>query len=191
MGAIVLDHLSKVFPNGFKAIDDISLTIEDGEFMVLVGPSGCGKSSCSDDRGPRGVSAARSRSAAATSAARRGTDIAMVFQNYALYLHMDVRRNLGYGLRVRRTPAAEVKPGRGGGEAPRPREAPRPQARCTSGGQRQRVAMGRATSASRLRSWRTSRSEPRREAPRRHARARACTSGSGDDDHVTHDQVRR
>ena len=83
MGAIVLDHLSKVFPNGFKAVDDISLTIDDGEFMVLVGPSGCGKSTLlrmiaglEEVTGGDGLD----RRPDVTGQAPRHRDIAMVFQ---------------------------------------------------------------------------------------------------------------
>jgi multiple sugar transport system ATP-binding protein len=148
MGAIVLDRVSKVFPNGFKAIDDVSLTIEDGEFMVLVGPSGCGKSTLL-----RMIAGLEEVSAGSisiggrdvTGLAPRHRDIAMVFQNYALYPHMDVRKNLGYGLKVRRTPSAEVDR--------RVEEVAKllgleklldRKPAALSGGQRQRVAMGRA-----------------------------------------------
>ncbi len=114
------------------AVDDVSLEIGDGEFMVLVGPSGCGKSTLlrmiagleevTDGRvsiGERDV----------TDLAPRHRDIAMVFQSYALYPHMTVRENLGYGLKVRRTPKAEVgAPGRGGRGAARARGPARPPA---------------------------------------------------------------
>jgi multiple sugar transport system ATP-binding protein len=145
---IVLDRVTKEFPNGFRAIDDVSLAVGDGEFMVLVGPSGCGKSTLlrmiagleevtmgSISIGGRDV----------TGLAPRQRDIAMVFQNYALYPHMDVRRNLGYGLRVRRTPSAEIE--RRVAEVAKllglEQLLDRKPA-ALSGGQRQRVAMGRA-----------------------------------------------
>ena len=107
MGEIVLDRVTKDFPNGFRAIDDVSLTVHDGEFMVLVGPSGCGKSTLL--RMIAGLEEVTAGSISiggrdVTDLAPRHRDIAMVFQNYALYPHMDVRRNLGYGLRVRKTP---------------------------------------------------------------------------------------
>jgi len=148
MAEIVLDRVTKEFDNGFVAIDDISLTVADGEFLVLVGPSGCGKSTLL-----RMVAGLEEVTAGTvfidgrdvTELAPRHRDIAMVFQNYALYPHMDVRRNLAYGLKVRKTSKDEIdrrveevahllglgklldrKPG------------------ALSGGQRQRVAMGRA-----------------------------------------------
>jgi multiple sugar transport system ATP-binding protein len=148
MAQIVLDHVTKLYGSSVKAVDDVSLTIESGEFMVLVGPSGCGKSTLlrsiagledvSDGTitiGDRDV----------TDLAPRHRDIAMVFQNYALYPHKNVRDNLGYGLKVRRTPKAEIKRrvdevarilGLDSLMDRRPAEL--------SGGQRQRVAMGRA-----------------------------------------------
>jgi multiple sugar transport system ATP-binding protein len=148
MAAIELEHVTKAFAGGVLAVDDVNLTIDDGEFMVLVGPSGCGKSTLL-------------RMIAGLEEITEGTisigdvdvtefeppdrDIAMVFQNYALYPHMSVRENLGFGLSVRRTPKSEIvrrvtdvaallglqdlldrKPAH------------------LSGGQRQRVAMGRA-----------------------------------------------
>ncbi|MGE5273301.1 MAG: ABC transporter ATP-binding protein [Verrucomicrobiota bacterium] len=148
MAEIVIDRVTKEFDNGFVAIDDLSLTVGDGEFMVLVGPSGCGKSTLL-----RMIAGLEEVTAGAisiggrdvTELAPRHRDIAMVFQNYALYPHMDVRRNLGYGLKVRRTASAEIDR--------RVTEVAhllgleklldrKPAA--LSGGQRQRVAMGRA-----------------------------------------------
>ena len=148
MAGIVLEGLSKVFPNGFVAVDGVDLEIQDGEFMVLVGPSGCGKTSLlrmmsgleevSEGRiliGDRDV----------TELAPRRRDIAMVFQTYALYPHMTVRQNLGYGLKVRRTPKGEAK--RRVEEVARLlglEEMLSRRPAQLSGGQRQRVAMGRA-----------------------------------------------
>jgi multiple sugar transport system ATP-binding protein len=148
MAEIALDRVTKEFDNGFVAIDDVSLTVADGEFMVLVGPSGCGKSTllrmiAGLEEVTAGTISIGGRDV--TELAPRHRDIAMVFQNYALYPHMDVRRNLGYGLKVRKTPAAEIER--------RVHEVAkllgleqlldrRPAA--LSGGQRQRVAMGRA-----------------------------------------------
>jgi multiple sugar transport system ATP-binding protein len=148
VGEIVVDRVTKDFPNGFRAIDDVSLTVRDGEFMVLVGPSGCGKTTllrmiAGLEEVTRGSIAIGGREV--TELAPRHRDIAMVFQNYALYPHMDVRRNLGYGLRVRKTPPTEIERRVTdvakllGLEQLLDRKPA-----ALSGGQRQRVAMGRA-----------------------------------------------
>jgi multiple sugar transport system ATP-binding protein len=148
VGEIVLDNVTKVFPNGVRAVDGINLTIADGEFMVLVGPSGCGKTTLLRSIG--GLETITSGRIAiggreVTKEAPGSRDLAMVFQNYALYPHMTVRQNLGYGLRVRHTPKREredrvlrVAKMLGLDEMleRRPRQL--------SGGQMQRVAMGRA-----------------------------------------------
>ncbi|HEY5059316.1 MAG TPA: sn-glycerol-3-phosphate ABC transporter ATP-binding protein UgpC [Gaiellaceae bacterium] len=148
MTGIVLDNVGKVFSGEVVAVDDISLEIDDGEFLVLVGPSGCGKSTLL--RMIAGLEDVTSGSITidgrdVTDLPPRARDIAMVFQTYALYPHMTVRENLGYGLKVRKTAKVEV--------ARRVEEVAhmlgleqlldrRPAA--LSGGQRQRVAMGRA-----------------------------------------------
>jgi multiple sugar transport system ATP-binding protein len=145
---IVLDKLSKVFPGGVTAVDNVSLTIGSGEFLVLVGPSGCGKSTLL--RMIAGLEEVTAGTISiggqdVTELPPRARDIAMVFQSYALYPHMTVRQNLGYGLKVRKTAKHEV--------AERVARAAellgldelldrKPAA--LSGGQRQRVAMGRA-----------------------------------------------
>ncbi len=148
MGEIVLDRVAKEFPNGVRAVDGVSLTVGDGEFMVLVGPSGCGKSTLL--RMIAGLEEVTEGSISigghdVTELAPRHRDIAMVFQNYALYPHMDVRRNLGYGLRVRKIPSAEIE--RRVTEVAKllglEKLLDRKPA-ALSGGQRQRVAMGRA-----------------------------------------------
>ena len=148
MGEIVLDGVTKVFAGGVRAVDDVSLTIGAGEFMVLVGPSGCGKSTllrmiAGLEDVTDGTIVIGERDV--TDLAPRHRDIAMVFQNYALYPHKNVRENLGYGLKVRRTPKTEIRErvnevarmlGLDELLERRPAEL--------SGGQRQRVAMGRA-----------------------------------------------
>jgi multiple sugar transport system ATP-binding protein len=148
LAEIVLDNVSKVFSGGVVAVDGVSLTIGSGEFLVLVGPSGCGKSTLL--RMIAGLEEVTGGSISigdreVTDLPPRSRDIAMVFQSYALYPHMTVRENLGYGLKVRKTPKHEI--------AERVANAAqllgldklldrRPAA--LSGGQRQRVAMGRA-----------------------------------------------
>jgi len=148
LGQIALNDVAKEFAGGTRAVDGVDLTIEDGEFMVLVGPSGCGKSTLL--RMIAGLEAVTDGAIAiggrdVTYMEPRDRDIAMVFQSYALYPHMTVRQNLGYGLKVRRTPKAQI--------AARVEEVAkllvldelldrRPAA--LSGGQRQRVAIGRA-----------------------------------------------
>jgi multiple sugar transport system ATP-binding protein len=148
VGEIVLDSVTKEFLGGVRAVDDVDLTISDGEFMVLVGPSGCGKTTLLRSIGGlETVTAGRilidGRDVTKEPPARR--DLAMVFQNYALYPHMTVRENLGYALRVRKLKKPEVKR--------RVEEAAKllgldqlldRRPRALSGGQMQRVAMGRA-----------------------------------------------
>src|SRR5438105_7674828 len=148
MAAIELENLTKEFAGGVLAVDDVSLTIADGEFMVLVGPSGCGKSTLL--RMIAGLEEATEGTISigdlyVTDLAPPDRDIAMVFQNYALYPHMSVRENLGFGLSVRRTPKREIVrrvtevAGLLGLEDFLDRRPAH-----LSGGQRQRVAMGRA-----------------------------------------------
>jgi multiple sugar transport system ATP-binding protein len=148
VGAIKLEGITKVYPNGFKATDNISFDIADGEFMVLVGPSGCGKSTLL--RMIAGLEEVSDGSIIigdqdVTHLQPRARDIAMVFQNYALYPHMTVRDNLGFGLKLRKTPKAEIKKRVDEvssilGLDPMLDRKPA----LLSGGQRQRVAMGRA-----------------------------------------------
>src|SRR6266700_3356543 len=148
MGQIVLDHVTKVYPGNVKGIDDLSLDIADGEFMVLVGPSGCGKSTAL--RSIAGLEEITSGSISigaqvVNDLPPKDRDIAMVFQNYALYPHMTVEQNLAFGLQQRKTPKDQIK--RRVGEVARMlglEEYLRRKPAALSGGQRQRVAMGRA-----------------------------------------------
>ena len=147
-GGIELQEVTKLFARGVPAVDRISLKVEEGEFMVLVGPSGCGKTTLLRMiAGLEPVSEGRILIGGknVTHLPPRQRDIAMVFQNYALYPHMDVRRNLGYALKVHRTPKRKVEAKvmevarlLGLEELLDRRPAQ------LSGGQRQRVAMGRA-----------------------------------------------
>src|SRR6266516_3311748 len=107
---IVLDNVSKVFSGGVVAVDGVSLTIGSGEFMVLVGPSGCGKSTLL--RMIAGLEEVTSGTILigdndVTHVHPRDRDMAMVFQNYALYPHMNVHDNLGFGLKLRHIPKSE------------------------------------------------------------------------------------
>ena len=148
MAQIILDQVEKAYPGGVKAVDELSLDIADGEFMVLVGPSGCGKSTAL-----RSIAGLEEITAGTITIGDRvvndlppkDRDIAMVFQNYALYPHMTVEQNLAFGLQLRKTPKDEIKRRVTGaakmlGLEPYLRRKPA----ALSGGQRQRVAMGRA-----------------------------------------------
>ena len=148
MAKVALNHVTKEFHGGTRALDDLSLEIPDGEVLILVGPSGCGKTTAL--RLIAGLEKATSGTimigdTTVNGVSPRDRDIAMVFQNYALYPHMTVYRNLGFGLRERRTPRREVDR--------RVREISavlglddllKRRPAQLSGGQRQRVAMGRA-----------------------------------------------
>ena len=148
MAQIILDHIEKSYPGGVQAINGLSLDIKDGEFMVLVGPSGCGKTTALRMvAGLEDITSGTLRidGKAVNDVTPKERDIAMVFQNYALYPHMTVAENIGFALKLRKMPKDELnqkvrdtadilgltewldrKPGQ------------------LSGGQRQRVAMGRA-----------------------------------------------
>jgi multiple sugar transport system ATP-binding protein len=145
---IVLQDVDKIYAGGVKAVDALSLEIRDGEFMVLVGPSGCGKSTAL-----RMIAGLEDISGGTVSIGERvvndlapkDRDIAMVFQNYALYPHMTVEDNLAFGLKLRGTPKPEIKKrvadaAKMLGLEPYLKRKPA----ALSGGQRQRVAMGRA-----------------------------------------------
>jgi multiple sugar transport system ATP-binding protein len=148
MSSVTFDGVSKVYDNGFRAVDDLDLEIRDGEFMVLVGPSGCGKTTALrmlagleeisegelviDDRVVNDV-------------APQKRDIAMVFQNYALYPHLSVYDNMAYGLKIQKLSKADID------ERVRKiagviglQDLLQRKPKALSGGQRQRVAMGRA-----------------------------------------------
>ncbi len=148
MAKIELDGVTKVFGSDVIAVDDVSLQIEDGEFMVLVGPSGCGKSTILRIlAGLEDVTAGEViiGDRQVTDLPPKDRDIAMVFQNYALYPHMTVEQNLGFGLKLRKMPRDQIKArvddaAKILGLEPLMQRKPA----ALSGGQRQRVAMGRA-----------------------------------------------
>ena len=148
MAEIVLDHVTKQYPNGATPVRDLSLTISDGEFVILVGPSGCGKSTTLNMiAGLEDVTSGELRIGGqrVNEKAPRDRDIAMVFQSYALYPHMTVRQNIAFPLTLARIGKAEI--------AAKVEETARTlgltelldrKPSQLSGGQRQRVAMGRA-----------------------------------------------
>ncbi|HDL41487.1 MAG TPA: ATP-binding cassette domain-containing protein, partial [Actinobacteria bacterium] len=148
MASITLEGLGKVYPDGTRAVGDVDLTIMDGEFLVLVGPSGCGKSTIL--RMIAGLEEITEGKLyigenLVNDVQPKDRDIAMVFQNYALYPHMSVYDNMAFGLKLRKTPKEEIDA--------RVKEAAEVleitdyldrKPKNLSGGQRQRVAMGRA-----------------------------------------------
>jgi multiple sugar transport system ATP-binding protein len=148
MADIVLDHVSKRFPDGTVAVNDANLSIDDGEFMILVGPSGSGKSTCLNMiAGLEDISEGTIRigGRVVNDLSPKDRDIAMVFQDYALYPHMTVRENMGFALKLAHADHAELD--RKVNQAAELLELggllDRKPANL-SGGQRQRVAMGRA-----------------------------------------------
>ena len=148
MAEIVLEHLTKRFPDGSLAVDDFNLDIADGEFVILVGPSGCGKSTTLNMiAGLEDITSGELRigGKVVNDKAPKDRDIAMVFQSYALYPHMTVRDNMGFALKLAKTPKNVID--EKVNEAARVLDLTsfldrRPA--NLSGGQRQRVAMGRA-----------------------------------------------
>jgi multiple sugar transport system ATP-binding protein len=148
MATVSLDHVTKVYANGFEAVREIDLDIADGEFMVLVGPSGCGKTTVLRMiAGLEDISGGTLRigERVVNEVSSKDRDIAMVFQNYALYPHMTVAENIGLPLKLRKRPKGEIRAkvteaaqilGLTEWLDRRPGQL--------SGGQRQRVAMGRA-----------------------------------------------
>jgi multiple sugar transport system ATP-binding protein len=145
---IALDGMTKVFPDGYEAVKDMNLDIEDGEFMILVGPSGCGKSTALRMiAGLEDISRGEVRigGEAVNERAPKDRDIAMVFQNYALYPHMTVRENMGFALKLAGADRSEIdsKVEEAADILDLKQHLDRRPANL-SGGQRQRVAMGRA-----------------------------------------------
>src|SRR3954451_3278564 len=191
MARIVIEGVTKVFRGGVVAVDDVSIEVGDGEFLVLVGPSGCGKTTLL--RIVAGLEEVTDGEVligdtVVTDMPPRDRDVAMVFQNYALYPHMTVAENLSIGLRIRRRPKPEVKEriesvahilGLDSLLDRRPAEL--------SGGQRQRVAMGRAMVREPA-AFPEGRAalEPRRQAARADARRAGPHPRPGED----HDPVR-
>ena len=148
MADLVLDNVDKVYDNGFHAVKDLSLDVEDGEFLVLVGPSGCGKSTAL--RMVAGLEDITDGTVTiggrvVNDIGPRDRNIAMVFQSYALYPHMTVAENIGFGLALRHEPKETIKEkvGRAASLLDLTTMLPR-KPKQLSGGQRQRVAMGRA-----------------------------------------------
>jgi multiple sugar transport system ATP-binding protein len=148
MAEIVLEHVSKRFPDGTTAVNDANLNIDDGEFMILVGPSGSGKSTVLNMiAGLEDISEGQLRigGRVVNQLSPKDRDIAMVFQDYALYPHMTVRENMGFALKLAHTDQAEID--RKVNQAAELLELTGLLDRKPvnlSGGQRQRVAMGRA-----------------------------------------------
>src|SRR5206468_1657975 len=148
VAAVTFDDVAKIYPDGTRAVNDLDLEVDDGEFMVLVGPSGCGKTTALRMvAGLEDISEGQVRigERVVNHVPSRDRDIAMVFQSYALYPHLSVYDNIAFGLRVKKVPKDEID--RRVTEAARvldlePFLARKP--RALSGGQRQRVAMGRA-----------------------------------------------
>jgi multiple sugar transport system ATP-binding protein len=145
---IVLDHVTKRFPDGTVPVNDANLTIADGEFMILVGPSGSGKSTCLNMiAGLEDVTEGEIRigDRVVNQLAPKDRDIAMVFQTYALYPHMNVRENMAFSLKLARVDRAEIdRKVNQAAELLELTELLDRKPANLSGGQRQRVAMGRA-----------------------------------------------
>jgi len=162
MAMVSFDRVSKVYPDGTRAVNGLDLDITDGEFMVLVGPSGCGKTTALRmvaglEEISEGVLKIGDR--VVNHVPSRDRDIAMVFQSYALYPHLSVYENIAFGLRLRKLPKTEIdervnKAARLLGLEEFLKRKPR----ALSGGQRQRARSCRRTSASRRSTSRTTRS---------------------------------
>ncbi len=148
MSEITLDGITKVFDDGFEAVKDMNLEVSDGEFMILVGPSGCGKSTALRMiAGLEDISSGELKigGEVVNDRAPKERDIAMVFQNYALYPHMTVRENMGFALKLAGVDKAEIdKKVEGAAKTLDLEQHLDRRPANLSGGQRQRVAMGRA-----------------------------------------------
>ncbi|MBA2615104.1 MAG: sn-glycerol-3-phosphate ABC transporter ATP-binding protein UgpC [Actinobacteria bacterium] len=148
MSEVKFEQVSKIYPDGTRAVNVLDLEVEDGEFMVLVGPSGCGKSTALRmvaglEEISEGVLRIGDR--VVNHVASKDRDIAMVFQSYALYPHLSVYENIAFGLRVQKVPKDEVdKRVTEAAKILGLEEFLKRKPRALSGGQRQRVAMGRA-----------------------------------------------
>ena len=148
MGAIEISNVGKVYPNGTRALEDVNITIDDGEFVVLVGPSGCGKTTLLrmvaglEDITEGTIEIADK---VVNEVAPKDRDIAMVFQNYALYPHMSVYDNMAFSLKLRKLPKDKIDSKvRDAAKTLEIDELLERKPKALSGGQRQRVAMGRA-----------------------------------------------
>src|SRR5580698_2683056 len=111
MAEIALEHITKRYDDGFEAVKDMNLDVADGEFMILVGPSGCGKSTALRMvAGLEDITAGELKigGQVVNDKTPKDRDIAMVFQNYALYPHMTVRENMGFALKLAGTPKSEI-----------------------------------------------------------------------------------
>jgi len=148
MASLSLQHVTKVYPNGFEAVKDFNLDIEDKEFIIFVGPSGCGKSTTLRMiAGLEDISSGTLKigDRVVNDVEPKDRDIAMVFQNYALYPHMTVYDNMAFGLKLRKVPKAEIdKMVRDAAKILDLEKLLDRKPKALSGGQRQRVAMGRA-----------------------------------------------
>ncbi len=148
MASLSLTNVCKVYPNGFEAVKDFSLEVEDQEFIIFVGPSGCGKSTTLRMiAGLEEISSGELKidGRVVNDVEPKDRDIAMVFQNYALYPHMTVFDNMAFGLKLRKVPKDEIK--KKVEEAAKILDLEKlldRKPKALSGGQRQRVAMGRA-----------------------------------------------
>src|SRR2546429_5292239 len=112
MAEVTFDRVSKVYPDGYRAVNDVNLDIQDSEFMVLVGPSGCGKTTAL--RMIAGLEeitegTLRIGDRVVNDVAPKDRDIAMVFQSYALYPHMSIYDNMAFGLKLRKVPKAQIE----------------------------------------------------------------------------------